>query len=253
MLSSLVCSIQVASPQTCTRVSDLQFGLTVWVIFNFFIFLSTQNDARTDLVQDQQQIGCARKSTHFHLDHLCTFVCLVVSMTAQSVGGDEISVISPVGMARAANPVGALEAGDLMGETPRGKTARYGEPAEQTPDQKAEEIVKKTLGSNLEKTTLEDRKRVVSKFFKLTNRLIRTREKYQSLVQQVQQIQRENVPAGVKPFSIPESEVTTKLERLSAERWCLNQTARGETRKSLFITSSRKHRWPLMRRWPMTT
>ena len=84
-------------------VGDFQF---------FFIFLSTQNDACTDLVQDQQEIGCARKSTHFHLDHLCTFVCLVVSMSAQSVGGDEISVFSPVGMARAAAiPVGALEAG----------------------------------------------------------------------------------------------------------------------------------------------
>ena len=150
-LSSLVCSILVASPQTCTRVSDMQFGLIVWVIFNFFIFLSTQNDARTDPVQDLQQIGCATKSTHFHLDHLCTFVCLVVSMSAHSVGGDEISVFSPVGMARAAAiPVGALEAGDLMGETPRGKKARYAEPAEQTPDQKAEEIVKKTLGSILE-------------------------------------------------------------------------------------------------------
>ena len=95
--------------------------------------------------------------------------------------------------------MGALEAGGLMGETPRGKKACYAEPAEQTPDQKAEEIVKKTLGSNLEKTMLEDLKRVVS-------RLIRTREKYQSFVQRVQQIQRENVPAGVKPFSIPESD-----------------------------------------------
>ena len=148
--------------------------------FQFFIFLSTQNDARTDLVQDQQQIGCAKKGTHFHLDHLCTFVCLVVSMSAQSVGGDEISVFSPVGMARAAAIlVGALETGDLMGETPRGKKARYAELAEQTSDQKAVEIVKKTLGSNLEKTMLEDLKRVVSKFFKLTNKLIRTREKYQ--------------------------------------------------------------------------
>ena len=64
-----------------------------------------------------------------------------------------------------------------MGETPRGKKACYAEPEEQTPDQKAEEIVKKTLGSNLEKTMLEDLKRVVSKFFKLTNRLIRTRER----------------------------------------------------------------------------
>ena len=87
-----------------------------------------------------------------------------------------------------------------MGETPRRKKARYAERAEQTPDQKAEEIVKKTLGSNLAKTMLEDLKRVVSKFFRLTNRLIRTRERYQSLVQQVQQIQRENVPAGGQTF-----------------------------------------------------
>ena len=69
--------------------------------------------------------------------------------------------------------MGALEAGDHMGETPRRKKARYAEPA----DQKAEEIGKKTLGSNLEKAMLEDLKRVVSKFFKLTNRLIRTRER----------------------------------------------------------------------------
>ena len=141
-----------------------------------------------------------KKSTHFHLDHLCTFACLIVSMSAQSVGGDEISVFSPAGTARAAAiPVGALEAGDLVGETPKGKKARYAE----------EEFVKKTLGSNLEKTMLEDLKRVASKFNKLTKRRIRTREreKYQSLVQQVQQIQRWwNVPAGVTPFSTPESE-----------------------------------------------
>ena len=104
----------------------------VGVFFHFSKCLSTQNDARTDLVQDQLQIGCAKKSTHFHLDHFCTFVCSVVSMSAQSVGGDEISVLSPVGVARAAAIlVGALEAGDLMGETPRGKKARYAEPTEQ--------------------------------------------------------------------------------------------------------------------------
>ena len=65
---------------------------------------------------------------------------------------------------------------------------------------KAEEIVKKYLGSNPEKTMLEDLKRVVSKFFKLTNRLIRTRDRYQSLVQQVQQIERRSVPVGVNFF-----------------------------------------------------
>ena len=107
----------------CGFTSNLHacLGPAIWVgcvgDFQFFIFLSTQNDARTDLVQDQQQIGCA---THFHLDHLCTFVWLIVSLSAQGVGGDKISVFSPVGMARAAAiPVGALEAGDLKGETPR--------------------------------------------------------------------------------------------------------------------------------------
>ena len=135
-------------------------------------------------------------------------------------------------MARAAAvPVEALGAGDLVGETPRGKKARYAEPAERTPDQKAEEIVKKTLGSYLEKTMLEDLKRVVSKFFKLTNRLIRTREKYyQRIAQQVQQIQSVNVPAGVKPFRFQNHKsLTTKLERLSVGRWCSNLKARGET------------------------
>ena len=113
-----------------------------------------------------------------------------------------------------------------MGETPRRHKARYAEPAKQTPDKKAEEIVKKTLGSNLEKTMLENLKRVVSKFFKLTNRLIRTRERYQSLVQQVQQFQREDVP--VKPF-LDSRSLTTKLERSNAERWYLKLKARGET------------------------
>ena len=65
-----------------------------------------------------------RKSTHFHLDHLGTFVCLVVSMSARSVGGDEVDVFSPVGMARAAISVGALDAGDLMGETSEGKEGK---------------------------------------------------------------------------------------------------------------------------------
>ena len=49
-------------------------------------------------------------------------------------------------MARAATiPVGALEAGDLMDENPRGKKARDVEHMEQTPDQKAEKIVEKTI------------------------------------------------------------------------------------------------------------
>ena len=71
-------------------------------------------------------------------------------------------------------PVGALEAGDLMGETPRGKKARYAEPADQTPDQKAEEIAQERGARALD-----------SKFNKFKGR---------------------EVPAGVKHFSTPESE-----------------------------------------------
>ena len=172
-------------------------------IFRFFVFLSTLNDVRTDLVLDQQQISCAKKSVRIlTLTTSAHFFVAVVSMSVRSVCGEEIQVFSPVGkFASGGHRSGcALEAGALMGETPRRKMARYAERAEQTPDQKAEEIVKKTLGSNLAKTMLEDLKRVVSKFFRLTNRLIRTRERYQSLVQQVQQIHRENVPAGGQTF-----------------------------------------------------
>ena len=129
--------------------------------------------------------------------------------------------------------MGAREAGDFLGETPRGKKARYAEPAEQTPDQTAKEIVRKTFGSNLDKTMLENLKSVVSKFFNLTNKLIRTRETYQSLVQQVQQIQRGNVPAGVKLFRFQSHKsLTTKLERSNAERWHLNLKARGDMKNS---------------------
>ena len=85
-----------------------------------------------------------------------------------------------------------------MGETLRRKKARYAEPTKLTPDQKAEEIVKKNLGSNLKKT-IDDLEKIASKFFKLTNTLVRTRERYQNLVQQVQ-LHRGNVPAGVKTF-----------------------------------------------------
>ena len=117
--------------------------------------------------------------------------------------------------------------GDLMRETPR--ETRYSEPAEQTPDQ----IVKKTLGSNLEKTMLKDLKRVVTKFHKLTIRLIRTRERYQSLVEQAQQIQQIQkgtcqLESNLFRFQSQRS-LTTQLERMKVERWYLNLKARGET------------------------
>ena len=92
------------------------------------------------MVQDQQQISCAQKKSARILTLTTSghLIVAVVSMSVRSVGGEETQVFSPVRMARAAAiPVGALEAGDSLGETPRGKKARYAEPAEQTPDQKA--------------------------------------------------------------------------------------------------------------------
>ena len=84
-------------------VSDLRFFLLVlftFSIFQFSSFLSTQNDVRKDLVQDQQQIGCAKKSARiFTLTTFAHLFVLVVSMSVQSFGGDEIHVFSPVGMA----------------------------------------------------------------------------------------------------------------------------------------------------------
>ena len=62
---------------------------------------------------------------------------------SRSVGGDEIQIFSPDVVARAAaTPVGALEADDLMGETPRSKKPGYAEPSEQTPNQKADDVVR---------------------------------------------------------------------------------------------------------------
>ena len=83
----------------------------------------------------------------------------------------------------------------------------------------------------------EDMKRVGSKFFNLTNRLIRTRRRYHNLAQQVQQIQTRERATWSQTFffrSQSQRSLTTKLERSNAERWYLDLKARGETwKKSL--------------------
>ena len=102
---------------------------------------------------------------------------------SRSVGGDEIQIFSPDVVARAAaTPVGALEADDLMGETPRSKKPGYAEPSEQTPNQKVDDIVRKH-GTNLRATLHDKLKQVVATFSELTS-------------------------------------WTTMLEELSVERWC---------------------------------
>ena len=71
-------------------------------MFRFFVFLSTLNDVRTDLVLDQQQISCAKKSVRIlTLTTSAHFFVAVVSMSVRSVGGEEIQVFSPVGNTRA--------------------------------------------------------------------------------------------------------------------------------------------------------
>ena len=86
---------------------------------------------RTALVQDRQEISRANKNARIlTLTTSAHLIVVVVSMSVRSVGGEEIQGFSPVRMARAAAiPKGALEAGDVMGETPRGKKAIYVEPA----------------------------------------------------------------------------------------------------------------------------
>ena len=187
----------------------MNLGPAVFVSFvcDLSYFLDSERCAHELCSRSAADQWCQKSARILTLTTFAHLTVAVVSMLVRSVNDEEIQVSSLVGMTRAAAiPMGALEAGDLIGETPTGKQARDVKPAEQTPDQKAEEIVKKILGSDLEKTIIEDLKRTVSKFFKLTNRLIRPRDRYPNLVQQVQQIQRGTVSPGVKPYSIPKSE-----------------------------------------------
>ena len=73
--------------------------------------------------------------------------------------------------------------------------------------------MRKIVGSNLEKTMLENLKYIASKFFRTHQQTDTHKGEVQSLEKQVQQIQSGNVPAGVKPFSIPESEKLDKQAR----------------------------------------
>ena len=88
----------------------------------------------------------------------------------------------------------------------------------------------------------QDLKRITSKVIKPTNRQMHTRKRYQSLVQQIQQIQRGNVPPGVKSFSIPESEELDNQAR-QIECGTLVPDPEGtwrDMKKHLYIVSSRK-------------
>ena len=93
-------------------------------------------------------------------------------------------------------------------------------------------------------------KRAASKFINLTNKLIRTRRRYHNLAQHGQQIQRGNMPPGVKPFSIPESEeLDNQARKIDCGTWVFEPEATWRDMKKVFVTSSRKRHWQLMRRW----
>ena len=157
-------------------------------------------------------------------------------------------------MTRAATtPVSALEAWDLMGETPRGQNARDVEHAEQRPDQKAKEIVKKALT------------RIWNRRCPRTCKGLRPRSSNPPLDWFAQEGDIITLHSNFNKFKegtcLLESNLfrfqsqrswTTKLERSNAERWYLILMARGETWKQGFVTSSRKRHWQLMRRWRTT-
>ena len=62
------------------------------------------------------------------------------------------------------------------------------------------------------------------------------------------------MPAGVKPFSIPESEeLDNQARKTECGTLVLEPEDTWRDMKKFLYYSSRRHRWPLMRRWPMAT
>ena len=122
--------------------SDLHVSLgpTVFCEFcwGFFVLSLESERCAHELGSRSADQLCPKNARILTLTTSAHLIVAVVSMSARSVRGEEIQVFSPVRMTRAATiPVGAWEAGDLMGETPRRQEARDAEPAEQTSDQKS--------------------------------------------------------------------------------------------------------------------
>ena len=119
----------------CRSTSDLHVSLGPAVFAGFVrVFRSSFDSAQCAHEHDSKSVTdqlCFKSARILTLTTSAHLIVVVVSMSVQSVG---VEVFSPVGVTRAATiPVGALEAGDLMGETPRGKKARDAEPAEHSP------------------------------------------------------------------------------------------------------------------------
>ena len=137
-------------------------------------------------------------------------------------------------MTRAATiPDDALEAGDLMGETPKGKKARDVVYAEQTSDQKAEEIVKKVLT------------RILKRRCPRTWRGLRPRSSNppldwcvperdtKALCNKFNKFEEGTCHLESNLFRFRcQRNLTTKLERSNAERWYLILKPRGKTWKT---------------------
>ena len=191
----------------CRIILDLHvgFGSAVRNGFDgdFLIFVSTMR-ARTWFKISSRSVA-PKKCTQSHLDHLCTFDC----RGCFHVGSErwrDLSFQSCGNGASGAHPSwcsGSWRFGERNSEGKESERRRtYG--ANAWPESQVNR--KESLDSNLEKTMPKGLKRVASKVVKPTIRLTRTRRRYHYLAQQVQQIPRGNVPSGVKPFSIPESE-----------------------------------------------
>ena len=97
-------------------------------------------------------------------------------------------------------------------------------------NRKAQDIARKAFGTNLEAALDDSSKSVVTKIFRLTNKLMRTREKHQHLVQKIQKIKKYECGREADPLRLlNQRSWTTKLEELSVERWCWNLKERGDT------------------------
>ena len=123
----------------CPIASDLHVSLgptiCCWFCWWFFVLSFDSERCAHELGSRSAADQLCQKSTRILT--LPTSAHLIVAFDSMSVRSVGVEVFSPVGMSRAATiPVGALEAEDLIGETPRWQKARDAEPAEQTPNGK---------------------------------------------------------------------------------------------------------------------
>ena len=241
----------------CPIASDLHVSLgpTIFCWFCWWFFVLSFDSERCAHELGSRSPAdqlCQKSARILTLPTSAHLIVAVVSMSVRSVG---VEVFSPVGMARAATiPVGALEAGHWMGETPRGQKARDAEPAEQTPDQKAEEIVKKTLDSNLERRCSRTWKGLrPSSSISPTNWSAQEGDTI-TLHRKFHKFNEGTCHLESNLFSIPGSE---ELDNQAPKNNCgtlvLEPEGTWRDMKKFFTTSSGKRHWHLKHRWRTIT